>query len=92
MSTVSPAVNQVSEMDVAGSDQVGGGGVQGGEPQHGQLVLGVLGAGDGGSEGLPVLDAHHVVQEGVQGGGEIVETAREVEQNLVNCPKHFVVL
>ena len=39
-----------------------------------------------GPEGLPVLAAHQVVEDGVQGGGEEVETARHIHQVLVECP------
>ena len=39
-----------------------------------------------GPEGLPVLAAHQVVEDRVQGGGEEVETARHVHQVLVECP------
>ena len=34
-------------------------------------------------EGFPVLAAHQVVQDGVEGGGEEVEAARDVHQVLV---------
>ena len=39
-----------------------------------------------GPEGLPVLAAHEVVEDRVQGGGEEVEAARHVHQVLVECP------
>ena len=43
------------------------------------------GAEEDGPEGLPVLAAHQVVEDGVQGGGEKVEAARHVHQVLVEC-------
>ena len=49
-------------------------------------------AGHGGSESLSVLDAHHVVEERVEGGGEVVEAARGVEQNLIDSPEHLQLL
>ena len=79
-------------MEVAGGDQVGGGGVESRELHHGVRVLLQVPAGHGGSESLPVLDAHDVVEERVEGGGEIVETAGGVEQDLVDCAEHFQLL
>ena len=33
---------------------------------------------------FPVLDGHDVVEDGVDGGGEVVEAARDVEELLVH--------
>ena len=38
-----------------------------------------------GPEGLPVLAAHEVVEDGVQGRGEEVEASRHVHQVVVEC-------
>ena len=46
-------------------------------------VLG--GTEEDGPEGLPVLAAHQVVQDGVEGGGEEVEAAGDVHEVLVEC-------
>ena len=85
-------VQQVLQVEVAGGDQVGGGGVEGRELHHRILLLLQSPAGHGGPESLPVLDAHHVVEERVKGGGEIVETAGGVEQDLVHCAEHLQLL
>lgn len=36
------------------------------------------------SERLPVLDRHQVVEDGVNGGGDVVQDARDVHEILVN--------
>ena len=90
--TAASAVQQILQMEVAGGDEVGGGGVEGGELEDGVEVIPASGAGDGGPEGLPVLDTHDVVEERVEGGGEIVETAGGVEQDLVHCAEHLQLL
>ena len=41
-------------------------------------------------ESLPVLGAHQVVEDGVEGGGEEVEAAGEVEEVLVHRPEVLV--
>ena len=85
-------VQEVLQVEVAGGDQVGGGGVERGKLHHGILVFLQCPAGHGSSESLPVLDAHDVVEERVEGGGEIIETARGVEEDLVDCSEHFQLL
>ena len=90
--TAPSAVQQILQMEVAGGDEVGGGGVEGGELEDGVEVIPASGAGDGGPEGLPVLDTHDVVEERVEGGGEVVEAARGVEENLIDSPEHIQVL
>ena len=92
VAAASATVQQVLQVEVAGGDQVGGGGVERGKLHHGILVFLQIPAGHGGSESLPVLDAHDVVEERVEGGGEIVETAGGVEKDLVDCPEHFQLL
>ena len=90
--TAPSAVQQILQMEVAGGDEVGGGGVEGGELEDGVEVIPASGAGDGGPEGLPVLDTHDVVEERVEGGGEVVEAAGGVEENLIDRPEHIQVL
>ena len=85
-------VQQVLQVEVAGGDQVGGGGVEGRELHHRILLLLQSPAGHGGPESLPVLDAHHVVEERVEGGGEVIKTAGGVEKDLIDRPEHFHVL
>ena len=46
---------------------------------------------DGCPEGLPVLAAHEVVEDGVEGGGQEVEAARDVHQVLVKRPVPVVI-
>ena len=41
---------------------------------------------------LAVLDAHHVVEQRVEGGGEVVEAAGEVKEDLVDGAEHLEVL
>ena len=41
-------------------------------------------AAQGPSEGLPVLDGHHVVEDGVDGGGDVVADAGDVHEVLVD--------
>ena len=43
-----------------------------------------------GPEGLPVLAAHQVVEDRVEGGGEEVEAAGEVEEVLVDGAEGLV--
>ena len=38
---------------------------------------------------LSILDTHHIVKEGIESWWEIVETSREVKENLIHCPKHL---
>ena len=38
---------------------------------------------------LAVLDAHDVVEQRVEGGGEVVEAAGEVEEDLVDGSEHL---
>ena len=38
---------------------------------------------------LAVLDAHDVVEQRVEGGGEVVEAAGEVEEDLVDGAEHL---
>ena len=85
-------VQEVLQVEIAGGDQVGGGGVESRELHHRIRVFLEFPAGHGGSESLSVLDAHDVVEEGVEGGGEIVETAGGVEEDLVDCAEHFQLL
>ena len=85
-------VQEVLQVEIAGGDQVCGGGVESRELHHRIRVFLEFPAGHGSSEGLPVLDAHDVVEEGVEGGGEIVETPGGVEEDLVDCSEHFQLL
>ena len=45
---------------------------------------------EGPVEGLAVLGAHEVVEDRVEGGGEEVEAAGEVEEVLVHSPEVLV--
>ena len=49
-------------------------------------------AGHDGLESLPIFAAHDVVEERVEGGGEVVEAAGGVEKDLVDCAEHFQLL
>ena len=42
-------------------------------------------------ECMPVLDTHEVVEDGVEGGREIVEEAREVHDILIDSPVDIAV-
>ena len=55
-------------------------------------VIPQFSAGHDGLESLPIFAAHDVVEERVEGGGEIVETAGGVEQDLVHCAEHLQLL
>ena len=47
---------------------------------------------DHGLECLSVLGAHEVVEDGVEGGGEVVEAAREIHEILIDSPVEMTVL
>ena len=38
-------------------------------------------------ESLPIFDRHQIVQDGVDGGGDVVEDARDVHEILVDGPE-----
>ena len=38
----------------------------------------------------PIFDGHHIVEDGVDGGGEVVETPRDVEELLVDLLVEFL--
>ena len=73
-------------------EQVGGGGGQGlRQPaQAATSRASIRLAEECSLESLPVLGAHQVVEDGVEGGGEEVEAAGEVEEVLVHRPEVLV--
>lgn len=58
----------------------------------GLQVQGRLGATQGLLEGLAILDRHQVVQDGVNGGGDVVADARHVHEILVDGSEDVRVL
>lgn len=69
--------------------QQGGGGVDGQVPPQGPLRANTE---DHCLESMSVLSAHHIIEDGVEGGGKEVEAAREVEEYLVDAPVERQVL
>ena len=46
---------------------------------------------DDSHEGMPVLDTHEVVEDGVECGGEVVEETIEVHEVLIDSPVDMTV-
>ena len=40
---------------------------------------------------LSIFNTHHIVKKRIESWWEIVETAREIKQNLINCSEHLEV-